>query len=226
MSATRTRERVHAALSSVRDPELDEAITELGFVHSVAVEGETVHIELRLPTYFCAPNFAYLMVADAHDAASTVPGISSVHVELVDHFASDEINSGVAAAKGFTGTFPGHADDELAQLRLTFRRKAHAACQERVATALLRDGREPETLFATTLADVEPGPDAERLVRRRGELGLRCDSDAPLLVHDDGEPIEEDDIFGRLRLARTTRISIEGNAGLCRGLLTVRYDGG
>lgn len=223
MSARKTRERVRAALCSVRDPELDEAITDLGFVRSITVDGDAVSIDLRLPTYFCAPNFAYLMVADAHDAATTVPGVASVRVMLVDHFASDEINRGVAASKGFTGTFPGLADDELAQLRLTFRRKAHAACQERVAAVLIRDGREPEDLFTATLADAEPGPDAERLVRRRAELGLPCGPEAPILVHDDGEPIEEDDIYGRLRLARTTRISIEGNAGLCRGLLAVRY---
>ena len=29
---------------------------------------------LRLPTFFCAPNFSFLMVADAYDAVSAVPG--------------------------------------------------------------------------------------------------------------------------------------------------------
>ncbi|UYM06410.1 metal-sulfur cluster assembly factor [Solicola gregarius] len=226
MTATLMRERVHAALCSVRDPELDEAITELGFVRSIDVDGTSVAIELRLPTYFCAPNFAYLMVADAHDAASTVPGVASVRVTLVDHFASDEINQGVAASKGFAGSFPGQAVDELSKLRLTFLRKAHSACQERVAAALIRAGRVPEDLATVTLADAEPGSDAERLVRRRAELGLPSGPDAPLLVHDDGEPIEDEDIPGRLQFARTTRISIEGNAGLCRGLLAVRYGEG
>ncbi len=32
-------------------------------------------MRLRLPTYFCAPNFAFLMVADAYDAVSAVPGV-------------------------------------------------------------------------------------------------------------------------------------------------------
>ena len=32
-------------------------------------------VHLRLPTYFCAPNFAFLMVADAHDAVAAVPGV-------------------------------------------------------------------------------------------------------------------------------------------------------
>ena len=58
------RRRVLGALSGVRDPELDEPIAELGFVSDLEIEGEAVKIRLRLPTYFCAPNFAYLMVAD------------------------------------------------------------------------------------------------------------------------------------------------------------------
>ena len=226
MFANLTEDRVYAALGSVRDPELDEAITELGFVQSISADGEAVSIELRLPTYFCAPNFAYLMVSDSYDAAWTVPGVRSVCVRLLDHFAADEINQGVAASKGFAGTFPGLADNELSELRLTFLRKAHSACQERVAAAMIRAGRVPESLATATLSDAEPGPDAERLLRRRAELGLPSGPTAPLLVHDDGEPIEDEDIPGRLQFARTTRISMEGNAGLCRGLLAVRYGGG
>ena len=53
----------------MRDPELDEPVTELGFVASCTVSKAGVAVvRLRLPTYFCAPNFAYLMVADAYDA--------------------------------------------------------------------------------------------------------------------------------------------------------------
>ena len=84
-----------AALATVRDPELDEPITALGFVASctVSCEGRAV-VRLRLPTYFCAPNFAYLMVADAYDAVTAVPGVTSAEVILEDHFASDQINAG------------------------------------------------------------------------------------------------------------------------------------
>src|SRR5215471_17797574 len=61
--------RLLAALDRVRDPELDEPITSLGFVAacSISADGDA-EIRLRLPTYFCAPNFAYLMVDDAYDA--------------------------------------------------------------------------------------------------------------------------------------------------------------
>ncbi|MCW2492268.1 MAG: metal-sulfur cluster biosynthetic enzyme, partial [Frankiales bacterium] len=56
---------VTAALSTVRDPELDESIVDLGFVRQTSVVDGHAEVRLRLPTYFCAPNFAYLMVADA-----------------------------------------------------------------------------------------------------------------------------------------------------------------
>jgi metal-sulfur cluster biosynthetic enzyme len=214
---------VRRALDTVRDPELDESIVSLDFVASVQVDGERVIVELRLPTYFCAPNFAYLMVADAHDAVRSVPGVEQAVIRLVDHFASEEINAGIADGRGFAGSFPGLADDELAELRLTFRRKAHRAGQERCASGLVASGWTVAGLATATLGDVPPGLDLDRLRRRRLELGLSASDDAPLLVDDAGEPITELDLPAQLRFARTTRISIEGNAALCRGLLEVRY---
>src|SRR5437764_12701376 len=82
-----------AALATVRDPELDEPITSLGFVSSctVSAAGDTT-VRLRLPTYFCAPNFAFLMVADAYDALAATEGVRAVDVALEDHFASAAIN--------------------------------------------------------------------------------------------------------------------------------------
>jgi hypothetical protein len=207
----------------VRDPELDESITDLGFVAGVEVTGTDVAVRLRLPTYFCAPNFAYLMVADAHVAVAAVPGVGSVTVQLLDHFASEEINGGVAAGAGFTGSFPGLADGELAELRAVFQRKAHTAAQEAVAARLQREGHPLQRLAAATLADAGEGPDTDRLRRRRADLGLPATSSSPLLVDDDGRALPEEQLPLRLRFARTTRVSIEGNGALCRGLLAVRY---
>jgi metal-sulfur cluster biosynthetic enzyme len=102
--------RVLRALDSVRDPELDEPITTLGFVSSVEPgEHGSVAVHLRLPTYFCAPNFAFLMVADAYDAVSAIDGVGRVEVMLDEHFASDAINNGVAAHAGFARSFDGEA---------------------------------------------------------------------------------------------------------------------
>src|ERR1700749_1918659 len=69
------------ALRTVRDPELDTDVVSLDFVASATVDPERIaHVRLRLPTYFCAPNFAFLMVADAWDAVSQGPGLEEVAV--------------------------------------------------------------------------------------------------------------------------------------------------
>src|SRR6201994_3912248 len=114
-----------AALATVRDPELDTPITAMGFVAScvVSCEGRAV-VRLRLPTFYCAPNFSYLMAADSYDAVMSVPGITSAEVILEDHFAADEINAGVAAQAGFVASFDGEAVSELGDLRAQFLRKA------------------------------------------------------------------------------------------------------
>ena len=135
--------RYSQALESVRDPELDEPITSLGFVAScdVSADGDA-QVRLRLPTYFCAPNFAFLMVADAYDAVSGLPGVRRAEVVLEDHFASDAINGGVAARAGFARSFDGEAVGELDQLRADFLRKAVLAGTDLVCRPLRR-GRAP-----------------------------------------------------------------------------------
>ncbi|MGY1665820.1 metal-sulfur cluster assembly factor [Geodermatophilus sp. SYSU D00696] len=218
-----TESSVRAALGTVVDPELDEPITDVGFVRSVSVDGRAVEVHLRLPTSFCAPNFAWLMVSDAHDAVSALPGVDSVVVELDDHHDSDLINRGLAAGLGYRGTFGHEAEESLDELRATFRRKAHTAAMERALTALLRTDPAVDVREAT-LGDL-PADAAAALRRRRAALGLPVDDAAPVLLHDDGtrpDPARAEPV---LRRARSVRISVDGNAHFCRGLLTTRYPG-
>lgn len=212
-----------AALSTVRDPELDEPVTDLGFVAELTLGQDRTRVRLRLPTYFCAPNFAYLMVADAYDAVAAVPGVHRVEVRLDDHFASDEINAGVAAEHGFADSFPGLADGELAELRAAFERKAHLAAQDRVCRELRRLGWTVEGLAGTRLRDVPASVDLDRLCRRRQELGLQTGPGDMLLVAEDGHPLAAEELPAHLRFAQTVRVSIDGNASFCRGLLRTRY---
>ncbi|MFI7680299.1 iron-sulfur cluster assembly protein [Actinophytocola sp. NPDC049390] len=205
------------ALGTVVDPELDQPITDLGFVSEAVVADGHAHVRLRLPTYFCAPNFAYLMVADAYEAVCGLPSVTSVDVRLVDHFAAEEINAGVAASAGFTDAFPGEAVGELDELRLVFRRKAYLASLDRLCMRL------PGTPVGMTLGDVPPSPALRSLLRRRAALGLDCSSESPLVVDEEGKAIPAEDAPLRLRYARSVRVSIEGNAGFCRGLLHTRY---
>lgn len=226
---------VRRALGAVIDPELDEPITDLGFVASLEVRhppagtdrGPDVEVHLRLPTSFCAPNFAYLMAADAKDAISGLPGVGEVAVRLDDHHDSETINRGLAADAGYCGTFGHEAEEGLDELRLIFRRKAHTAAMERCLTALLRADRAlvEQDLGRVTLADLPDDRLTRALRRRRIDLGLPDHPDAIVLVDEEGWPVPTSQVSMRLRRARSTRVSIDGNAHFCRGLLRTRYPG-
>jgi metal-sulfur cluster biosynthetic enzyme len=219
-------ESAYAALSAVMDPELDEPITALGFVRSLVVSpGGNVKVHLRLPTSFCSPNFAYLMASDAKDALMELDWTRRVIVELDDHHDSDIINAGLAADAGYRGTFGHEAEESLDELRETFRRKAHTAAMERCLTALLRtDPRLPESALGDVrLEDLPDDATTEALLRRRRALGLSMAPSALAMVDHVGNGYVPDDVPLALRRARSTRISIEGNAHFCRGLLRTRY---
>jgi metal-sulfur cluster biosynthetic enzyme len=225
MTATLGSRTLLEALGQVRDPELDEPITALGFVASADISGDgDVRVHLRLPTYFCAPNFAYLMVADAYDAVTALPGVSRAEVVLDDHFAADAINEGVAARAGFAGSFGAEAAGELDDLRADFLRKAVLAGTDQVCRPLVDAGASPADLARLTLAAVPPSPALDRLRRRRRELGLPSAGDAALLIDPrSGAPVALDDVPLHLRKARTTRTSLDANTGICRGMLRHRY---
>ena len=226
MASGAVPDRLLRALETVRDPELDEPITSLGFVSSCAVSpAGDAEVRLRLPTYFCAPNFAFLMVADAYDAVSALPGIRHTEVVLEDHFASDVINPGVAAQAGFVQSFDGEAVSELHDLRADFLRKAVMAGTDQVCRPLLAAGAEPAALLAMTLGELPPSVALDRLRSRRADLGLPAGDDAPLVVDPKtGAPVSAEAMPLHLRKAKTTRVSIEANAGICRGMLAHRYN--
>jgi metal-sulfur cluster biosynthetic enzyme len=225
--AAPTEEEIRQALGAVTDPELDEPITDLGFVRSVTVTDERIEVHLRLPTSFCSPNFAYLMASDAKDALTGLHPTGPVVVQLDDHHDSDLINQGLAADAGYRGTFGHEAERDLEELRQIFRRKAHAAAMERALTVLLRadPGRRQDTLHEVTLGDLPPGREREALMERRSALGFGVAATDVALVDDAGEPCPPHQAARLFRRARSVRISVDGNAHFCRGLLTTRYPG-
>ena len=143
------------------DPELDEPITALGFVGACTVsDGGEVAVRLRLPTPQCAPNFAYLMAADARAAVLSVAKVTGVSIVLEDHYTGAEINAALARGGEFADAFPGETEGSLDALRELFRRKALVARQARVCQALLSDGLTPR---------------GDRgAARRRPRAGRRC----------------------------------------------------
>jgi hypothetical protein len=167
------------------------------------------------------------MASDSLDALRAVPGVGHVVVELDDHHDSEIINHGLATDAGYKGTFRHEAEKDLDDLRRTFQVKAHTAAMERCLTALLRadaDLAEAE-LGRVELADLPEGPEKDSLLRRRRTLGLGTSPTARVMVDQHGVGYEPDQVPMALRRARSTRISIDGNAHFCRGLLRTRYPG-
>jgi len=205
-----SRAQVLEALGTVYDPELDEPITALGFVGSCVVDGGDVAVRLRLPTPQCAPNFAFLMAADAAAAVRAVAGVRSVSVALEDHFTGAEIDGAVNGGHDFSHAFPGETEGDLRALRELFQRKALLARQSRLRSAP-----------AATLGELA-GPDADRCRALRRALGIDASDDAPAFVTGDGRPVTPSD--ARFwRMASLTALSLETNGGICRDLLKTRY---
>ena len=74
---------IWACLQGVVDPELDESVTDLNFVTKADVDSENrVHIEFRLPTYWCAANFSFLMADDMRRVVSALDWVEGVSVVL------------------------------------------------------------------------------------------------------------------------------------------------
>jgi metal-sulfur cluster biosynthetic enzyme len=217
-------DRIAEALSAVRDPELDEPITDLGFVKEIRIDGGDVTVTLWLPTYYCAPNFAYIMAVDAKSVVRAVDGVTNVAIRLIDHHASDEINNGLDAGKDFDETFPGEtAGEGLAEVRQRFDRKAFVARQQELYKQLTEAGLTPTDILGLTVADLPDTPEARRYLDRRARVGLDTSGDAPYLVDLDGKAVTAENLDRHLIFARTVSVSIEGNASFCRGLLAVRY---
>jgi metal-sulfur cluster biosynthetic enzyme len=196
------------ALSTVTDPELDEPITDLGFVRSVLIDDDGITVHLRLPTAFCSPNFAYLMASDALDALRDIDEVGEVRVLLDDHHDSDKINAGLAADAGYLGTFGVEAEESLAELRDVFWRKAHTAAMERAITALLRQApMDVDRIGQLLLRDLPEGKAKVALLRRRFAIGLSNCPNSRVLVDESGKPVAREDVPMRRRFAKSVRIS-------------------
>jgi metal-sulfur cluster biosynthetic enzyme len=216
-----TASSVIEALAEVRDPELDEPITRLGFVTccEVSAAGE-VEVVLRLPTPQCAPNFAFLMAADARSALRSLPDVRAVSVKLEDHYTGEEINGAINRGEGFTGAFPGETeDDELAALRELFLRKALVARQSRLCERLLDNGETPEEVTARRVGDLPDDGDVRRCLEIRRHLGIPTGPDSAAFVLPGGPAIRAGDLRRWLRTATLVRMGLEVNGGICRSLL-------
>lgn len=231
MSATARGQEaeVRAQLDLVTDPELDEPVTDLGFITSVAVEGGCVDIGFRLPTYWCAANFAFLMADDMRRAVSALPWVRAVTVRLGEHMYADKINAGLRAGCSFQETFGAEASEDLAELRRTFARKSFERRQEQLLSALQNAGHAAAVLVSMLVVDLRALP-AEgelaslvaRYLQRRGEAGIFDDASLAF-VDAVGRPLSAASLGQHLRRLRSVTVNMEFNSALCRGLLAARF---
>jgi metal-sulfur cluster biosynthetic enzyme len=215
-------------LDLIDDPELDESIVKLKFVQDVKLDGARVVVLFRLPTYWCSPNFAFLMVGDIRKRIMGLCWVSAVDVSLIDHCASDVINHGANRGRSFEECFPGETDGGLRELRHAFRQRAFMTRQERIFVHLKRAGCTNAELVKWTAGQLQAmsldaAGDAlrDRYLAIRRELSLDALESAFTTV--DGERLDPDGVDRYLRRLRAGRLNMEINTHLCSGLLEARY---
>ena len=221
------RDEVLGRLDRVLDPELDESVLSLGFVESVEGDDDgNVEVCLRLPTYWCAANFSYLMASDVRRELASVAGVQSVAVRLGDHFVGSEVQEGTGSGKTFGEAFPEGGPDTLEETRQIFLRKGYFGRQQRLLQALRRAGLSFGEIAALRVGDAESLPVNERLIdrylERREELGLDCSETVALVVNVKGEAIPSQDLETYYVRARTPRLAMEASGSLCSAMLEAR----
>jgi hypothetical protein len=214
----------------------------------VEVTGPDVSITFKLPTFWCASNFAYLMAADLRKRASSVAGVRNVRVVLLDHCAEDEVTNGVNQGLSFSEAFPGEApeDEHLEELRRVFLRKGFLMRQDTLLRQMLKLGLDEATIAALRVQDMRVDEPANAAVvtaggreycleragrsgsiyhQRRIALGLPHAPDDPLMIDDQGTPLQAGELPQFLRRSRSVRMNIMLNTSLCKGLFHTRYGG-
>lgn len=223
---------VWRAMARVTDPELDESVTDMGFITRVECGADNhCRVAFRLPTFWCAPNFAFMMAQDMRAAILSLEGVRAVTVILVDHMYAEAINRGVNENLGFRETFGKEASGNLDDLRQTFLRKAFQWRQEALMSHLLKSGMCDQQLVQLTVGQLRAiatagERDGEKLVHRylerRHVVGRFLDSDLAFVAID-AAPLKAEGIKDHLRTIRRVRTNAEFNGALCRGLLNERF---
>src|SRR5258708_21144067 len=151
-----TEADIMTEIADVLDPELDEPLVKLGFIDRVQVEGSDVTVIFKLPTYWCSPNFAYLMASDLREKVRAVPGVRTVRVNLLDHCAEDEVTRGINGGLSFSEAFPEETpeDEDLEMLRRTFLRKGFLMRQDTMIRQMLKMWIEEATIATLRMADI------------------------------------------------------------------------
>jgi len=220
-------------LDCVMDPELDEPITDMGFVEDILIDDENmVEVVFRLPTYWCSPNFAFLMAEGIKREVQVLSWVTRVNVRLEDHLSAAELNAGVNIGANFSDIFPDLTEGgDLEALREKFDIKAFQRRQEVVINALLADRYSISAIVEMTLGELEnihfrDAGDARQkgrytdILLSRGIAMLPGDLALPTYQ---GKPVPIDGFKNYQGKLRSVRINMEFSGALCRGLKQSRY---
>ena len=227
--------QVWARLDLVMDPELDEPVTDMGFIEAVSItdapllNSATVHVGFRLPTYWCSPNFAFLMAEDIKRQVEVLPWVGQAVVTLHDHMAADEMNAAINSGASFGSVFEGlQPGEDLVALREKFDIKAFQRRQEVVIKALIAMGFLPDEVVAMPRALLEAtkldDPEATRQKTRYLAILMQKLAPGPrdrAFPTWQGDQITDYPLY--MGLLRSVRINMEFSGSLCRGLKASRY---
>jgi len=239
---TSLKESVLRALSTVTDPELDEPITDLGFVRDLSIsEDGRVSVDLVTSTFWCSPNFVYMMLEEARDVVSKLPGVTKARVTLDGHHDADRINEGINSGKSFSECYESEATGDLAELNRMIRTRALRSRLYSMAAALSRSGITAEDLLGLSRRDVtaEDGTfavmsrgrvlsvsdpaDVQRVARYLSFLDGLGRTAGPLVIWDlEGNRPGTAEFASALSQGRLAKANFGLNAELCRALLSAR----
>lgn len=226
------KDEVYKKLEKVLDPELDEPLTDLNFIDTVHINDNNVEVVFRLPTYWCSPNFAYIMAEDIKKYVSELDWARHVSVRLLDHSVSEQINKGVTEGKQFSETFDDWSSPggNLEELRRTFQIKGFYARQDRLIRLLRKMGYSKEELISMTMDELkalrlseEGSVLRDKYLEKKAELN-HPETSTKAITDPEGNEISAEDISDYLLGIKSTRVSMEFNAAYCKGLLATRYN--
>ncbi|WP_122089342.1 iron-sulfur cluster assembly protein [Halalkalicoccus subterraneus] len=230
-------ETIEERLEVVTDPELDRSIVELDYIEDIEIDGGSVEVAFTLPTAWCSPAFAWMMMADARDAMAAHPAVSTARIRLRDHMHAAEINEGVNGDLAFGEAFE-DADGEVESVRRELDGKARVARQYRATESLLDGGLQPEQIARLRREDLAIDPESsratirlnhdlsvcveaeslERYLEKALATGIADEAEKRLFVTPEGEaiqPSEFETVHSRGRLAAT---NMTGQGHVCENL--------
>ncbi len=94
-----TRRLIFDELTKIVDPEIGVSIMELELVDKVDIDSGNVNVDLHLTSPFCPAIFGFKIAQDVRDNIYRLPGITTVKINVSNHFMAEAINKQVNESK-------------------------------------------------------------------------------------------------------------------------------